>query len=104
LVKINEKYAGFALVRKIIHEDKDNKFHYSMAEFFILKKYRKSGVGKQTAFHLFDLFPGTWEVAEIKENIPAQKFWRKIISEYTNDNYKEIQKDDWEGPIQSFCL
>jgi len=35
-------------------------------------------------------------------NVPAQKFWRKIISEYTKGNYKEIQKADWEGPIQMF--
>lgn len=34
----------------------------------------------------------------------SQKFWRKIITEYTNDSYKEIQKDDWEGPIQTFYL
>jgi predicted acetyltransferase len=102
LLKIDEKYAGFALVRKINHEGINGESYYSMAEFFIMKKYRKSGVGKQTAFYLFDLFPGKWEVKEIEENVQAQKFWRKVISEYTNDNYKEIQRDDWEGPIQSF--
>jgi predicted acetyltransferase len=102
LIKVDEKYAGFALVRKKYQGNKSGEFCYSMAEFFVMKKYRKSGVGKQTAFYLFDLFLGKWEVAQIKENIPAQKFWIKVISDYTNKNYTEIQRNDWEGPIQSF--
>lgn len=102
LIKVNGNYAGFALVRKITQEDENPESYFSMAEFFVMKKYRKSGVGKQTAFYLFDTFSGTWEVAEMKENVPAQKFWREIISEYTNDHYQEVQKVDWEGPVQIF--
>ena len=67
-----------------------------------MKKYRKEGIGKQAAFYLFDLFPGTWEVAELETNLPAQIFWRKVISEYTDNNYLEIRKDNWHGPIQHF--
>lgn len=102
LIKVNGNYAGFALVRKLIQEGKNAESYFSMAEFFIMKKYRKGGVGRHAAFYLFDSFPGKWEVAEIKENNPAQKFWRKIISEYTNNHYEEVQKADWDGPIQIF--
>ncbi|KKI93500.1 acetyltransferase [Bacillus sp. SA1-12] len=102
LIKVNEKFAGFALVRKITHETLHKEYYFSMAEFFIMKKFRKEGIGKHTAFYLFDLFPGNWEVAEIEENVPAQTFWRKVISEYTKDNYKEIQRINWKGPIQIF--
>jgi predicted acetyltransferase len=102
LITVDEKYAGFALVRKINQDNINREFYYSMAEFFVMKKYRKSDVGRQTAFFLFDLFPGKWEVAQIKENIPAQKFWIKIISDYTNDDYTEVHKGEWEGPVQSF--
>ncbi|GIN70247.1 hypothetical protein J14TS2_07220 [Bacillus sp. J14TS2] len=102
LIKVNGNYAGFALVRKITQEGENPEFYFSMAEFFVMKKYRKTGVGKKTAFYLFDTFSGTWQVSEMKENVPAQKFWRKIISEYTNDNYQEVQKVEWEGPIQIF--
>ena len=98
-IKRDGKNVGFILVRYI---DSSDTPHFSMAEFFIMKKYRKGGIGRQTAYYLFDSFPGKWEVAEIKENTPAQKFWRKIISEYTNDHYKEIQKRGWDGPIQTF--
>lgn len=102
LVKVNENYAGFALVRKINKNGEFTEFYYSMAEFFVMKKYRKNGIGRRVAFQIFDLLSGEWVVGQVEENIPAQKFWRKIVTEYTNDSYKEIQKDDWEGPIQTF--
>ncbi|MED4886346.1 GNAT family N-acetyltransferase [Lysinibacillus fusiformis] len=102
LIKVNGNYAGFALVRKITQDGENYEPYVEMAEFFVMKKYRKDGVGRQVAFYLFDSFPGKWRIAEREVNVPAQKFWRKIISEYTKGNYKEIQKADWEGPIQMF--
>ncbi|MCP8967640.1 GNAT family N-acetyltransferase [Ectobacillus ponti] len=91
--KVDGRYAGFALIRKM-------EAHYSMAEFFVMKKYRKSGIGKQAAQELFQRFPGTWEVAEMEENVPAQHFWRKVIGAYAA--YEEIRKPDWDGPVQLF--
>ncbi|MBY6035976.1 GNAT family N-acetyltransferase [Fictibacillus nanhaiensis] len=102
LIRVNEKYAGFALVRKMSLDEISMESHYSMAEFFVMKKYRKCGLGKKAAFYLFDLFPGKWEVAQMEENIPAQQFWMKVISNYTNENFTELRKKDWEGPIQTF--
>lgn len=98
-IKVNGKYAGFALIRAI---EENSRTYYSMSEFFVMKKYRKSGVGKQAAVQLFSKFPGEWEVAEMEENIPAQAFWRKVISLYTNNEYREIRKAGWDGPIQVF--
>jgi predicted acetyltransferase len=64
-----------------------------------MKKYRQRGVGRKIAFQLFDRFHGVWKIAQ---NTPAQAFWRKIISEYTNGNYEEIREPGWNGPIQIF--
>ncbi|UNK20966.1 GNAT family N-acetyltransferase [Paenibacillus sp. N3/727] len=97
LLKINGKYAGFALVRQIQTEEKT---YFSMAEFFIMKKYRRSGVGKQVAKELFDLHPGAWEVFQLATNIPAQRFWTKVISEYTKSEYQE--HDDNGKKTQKF--
>ncbi|WP_353047771.1 GNAT family N-acetyltransferase [Planococcus sp. ISL-109] len=102
LIKVDGKIAGFALVREIASEDSNCSSYLKICEFFIMKKYRKQGTGKQAAFYLFDLFLGVWEVAELETNLPAQRFWRKVISEYTNNNYSEIRKDHWHGPIQRF--
>ncbi|UOY93085.1 GNAT family N-acetyltransferase [Ectobacillus sp. JY-23] len=96
LFTVDGMYAGFALVRKLEHDT------YSIAEFFVMKKYRQYGIGRQVAFQLFDSFSGTWEVAQMKENIPAQLFWRNVIGTYTKGSYQEITKEDWDGPIQRF--
>lgn len=102
LIKVDGNLAGFALVREIASEDSSCSSYLKICEFFIMKKYRKEGIGKQAAFQLFDLFQGVWEVAELETNLPAQKFWRKTISEYTNNEFVEIQRDHWTGPIQRF--
>lgn len=100
-IRVNGKLAGLALVRKLGTDD-DKRTVYSMAEFFVMKKYRQSGVGKYAATALFDQFQGNWKVGQIDENVPSQHFWRKVIGAYTNDNYEEIRENGWDGPIQCF--
>lgn len=48
------------------------------------------------------MFSGTWEVAQTAENIPAQKFWRKVVLEYSGGLFEEITRTDWNGFIQRF--
>lgn len=102
LIKVDGKFAGFALVREIATLVSNSPSYFKISEFFIMKKYRKEGIGKKFAFYLFNLFSGAWEVAELENNLTAQRFWRNVISEYTDSNYSEVQKDDWPGPIQLF--
>jgi predicted acetyltransferase len=67
-----------------------------------MKKYRKAGVGKAAANTVFNMFKGEWKVAEIEANFPAQKFWRKVIGEYTDGKFEEVRENSWDGPIQVF--
>lgn len=100
-VMVDGKHAGFVLVRGIPGQQNGEIIH-AVAEFFIMKKYRRQGIGQQVASSIFDQFPGSWQVAEIEENLPAQKFWRRVIGEYTSGRYQEVRRPDWEGPIQIF--
>lgn len=51
------KLAGFVLVREIKVADTTSK--YSVAEFFILRKYRRQGIGREVAYKVFEMFkPG----------------------------------------------
>lgn len=100
-IKVDDKLAGFVLIRQVHSFDNTNEIN-SISEFFVMKKYRGKGIGKTTAFKIFDMFSGEWKVAEIEENKPAQIFWRKVILEYTKGNFEEIREDDWKGPIQKF--
>ncbi len=95
--------AGFVLVNSYTVLEKDAEAK-SIAEFFVVRKYRRQGIGKAAAFCIFDMFPGRWEVREIQPNAPAQRFWRKVIGEYTNGNFREtaVHNESWRGPVQQF--
>lgn len=91
IVRANRKLAGFVLINQHTYFS-ENK--YSIAEFFILRKYRKCGVGRQAAFFVFDRFLGRWEIAALQMNVAAQGFWIDTIQTYTTDNYVEIVLED----------
>jgi predicted acetyltransferase len=88
-VRADGRLAGFALIhrRGRLADDPDVT---RMAEFFIVRKYRRRGLGARVAASLFDRFPGRWEVWEIAENAAAQAFWRRVIGGYTGGRYEEV--------------
>ena len=102
IVRVDCKLAGLVLVRSLEASEIINT--YSIAEFFILRKYRRQGVGQVVAQQIFDMFPGQWNVAQVENNHPAQAFWRKVIAAYTQGNYQErwSSNEEWNGPIQIF--
>jgi predicted acetyltransferase len=97
----NGYYAGFALVDGATKVAKSGQW---MAQFFVLKKYRRAGIGKALAHHVFSALPGDWEVGQMSDNLTAQRFWRRVIAEYTGSNYAEnsLSSGWWQGVIQSF--
>lgn len=92
-IRQHGKVVGFALVKWEAE-------HFSIAEFFIMKKYRRAGLGKQVAQEIFHMHKGPWEVYQIEANKPAQHFWVKTIDEYTKGHFTmRNEKGKW---IQSF--
>ena len=99
-IRVKEKLAGFALVRQIHKEGGTS--YTSMEEFFVMRRYRGQRVGQTAALKLFELFPGRWRIAELRRDLLAQQFWRKIIPRYTGGTYSETEDPNWSGPIQEF--
>jgi len=103
LIRVDEKLAGFALVQRRSRLSGDEAV-CDVAEFFVMRKYRRRGVGERVAGVLFDRFRGTWEVRQRKENQAATVFWRRAIGRYTGEEFEEIVLDDerWRGPVHRF--
>ena len=101
LILVDNQPAGFILVRDQQAPGEKQVIHH-IAEFFVMRKYRRMKVGQRAAWTVFDRFPGQWFVAEMEENLPAQVFWRTIIAEYTSGNYQDTRVEEWEGPVQIF--
>ena len=94
-------YAGFALADGSV---KVGTSGHWMDQFFVLKKYRRSGLGAALAQHVFQTLPGRWEVGQMPGNLSAQAFWRRVIADHTKGAYTEhaITSGWWQGVVQSF--
>jgi predicted acetyltransferase len=102
-VRVDGRLAGFALVDgKSRLTGADGVF--DMAEFFVLRRYRRQGVGTRAAKLAFDRFRGPWEVRERAEHPDATAFWRRAIGQYTGGRFEDIPWSDeiWRGPVQRF--
>lgn len=99
IVKVNEMIAGFAVI-KFIEDEGINYFRH----FFIMRKFRRLGIGKEIVYKMFRLYPGRWRVSQFDFNIPAISFWRGVIEEYTKGQYNETRRIDDKGPQQEFDL
>ena len=90
LFRADGHWAGFALVRAGDPHD--------MAEFFVLRKYRRHGVGVVAARAVFARFPGTWQVREMTTNVGATTFWRRAIPVAFDEELIAA------GPVQRFVI
>ena len=103
LLSVEGKLAGFALVHQRSRLSGADGT-YDMAEFFVLRRYRRQGVGEQAARELFARFRGPWEIRERAANIQAIAFWRRVIDRHTGGQFREVlfADDAWQGPVQLF--
>lgn len=92
-IKVEGKLAGFVLIREL-EVLSDGTVKYSIAEFFVLRAYRRKGIGRQAVQQIWDMFSGKWSVSYLKKNKAAESFWRKIIAERTNGNFSETTYRD----------
>jgi predicted acetyltransferase len=77
LARLDGSWAGFALVQKIENDICD------MAEFFVLRRYRRTGLGAELASRIWLRFPGPWQIRVRAANRPAQPFWESTIARFT---------------------
>lgn len=98
-VKVDDRYAGFVLVNAHCYLASQEDDCRAIAEFFIMRKYRRQGVGKQAAFAVFGKHAGSWEVLQHGKNLPSHVFWRNTVHDYTSGNYTEheVTTANWTG-------
>lgn len=101
VARVNGNYAGFALVNRGSPLGGDA---FWMDQFFVLKKYRRSGIGRSLARTVISGSPGTWHVGQMTLNMAAHKFWQVVISEITTGRFTEkvLTEGWWQGYLQVF--
>jgi predicted acetyltransferase len=105
LIKAGGFLAGFALLNG--HGHSGVALDRNMAEFFVVRKHRRSGVGKFAAHAIFSRYPGQWEAAVARANPAALAFWRTAVRSHERaEELEEIdsQGEEWNGPILRFRI
>jgi predicted acetyltransferase len=103
LILVDGEIAGFALRSGESRLGHDGATSY-VAEFFVARRWRRSGVGARAARMLFDRFPGRWEVFQLRRNTGAGAFWRSVINDYTDGAFEEhdLADERWDGAVHIF--
>jgi predicted acetyltransferase len=98
---VEGRYAGFGLVNDDVVSPQSDLW---LAQFFVLRRYRRRGIAGAAARRIFDRLPARWEVGELPNNLPAQAFWRRLIADYSGGRYSDdfVKDGDWEGFVQRF--
>jgi len=90
LFKVEGHWSGFALVRTGAPHD--------MAEFFVMRRYRRSGIGVRAARAVFARFPGAWQVRQMASNPASTMFWKRAIPVAFDEGTHPT------GPMQTFVI
>jgi len=92
LVRADGQLAGFVFVRRgsAISTDQDV---WDMTEFFVVRGFRRLGLGTAIARHIWNRFPGRWEVRVIDRNRHAKEFWAHAISVFLGTTIESIRFD-----------
>ena len=74
---------GFVMINQYLQKAKTG---HSIAEFLVLPRFRRNGVGSEVAKRCFAMYPGHWEVGPADGSDSAYKFWKKVIDDVTKKN------------------
>jgi predicted acetyltransferase len=98
LIRLDGRVVGFVLATRgsPAVEDADV---LDVAEFFVIRRHRRSGVGRRAAVLLWNALAGRWIVRVSKGNGGAVRFWSAVVSEFTNGTAREFERagqaHDW---------
>ncbi len=103
LIQVHERPAGFALINRRSHQG--GAVERNMGEFFVARKYRRTGVASHAVRDIVGRLPGRWEVAVAERNVAAQSFWPAALRGAPNvSDMRRLEGDGrrWRGPIWTF--
>ena len=103
LIQVNGYWAGFIFVAKG-SQISGKEDIWDVAEFFIVRRYRRRGVGRKVAREIWQHFPGKWEVRVLDRNQPAQAFWKNALEEFLGktSHPKTFKKNNKNWQVFSF--
>ena len=91
LIRRHDQVVGFVLAQRGSPLSDDPEV-FDVAEFFVLRSERRSGVGARAAELLWDRLPGRWIVRVSAANRAGLPFWTRTIRNYAGDAARATQR------------
>jgi predicted acetyltransferase len=84
-IHAGDRLSGFALATQGPSAS-DDQAVFDVAEFFVVRRYRRCGVGRRAAILLWNRFPARWTVRVAQGNEKGLRFWADVVAEYAGDS------------------
>lgn len=103
LVWADGALAGLVLVKRG-SEFSGNEAVWDMAEFFVLRGYRRRGIGTHVAHQVWKSLRGLWEVRVMESNVAGHDFWARAITSFAGTEARAVpaRKDGKSWRVFSF--
>lgn len=88
LIRSGARVVGFALVARGSPASDDPDV-LDLAEFFVLRRHRRSSIGRTAATLLWNRLPAAWTVRVSEGNRSGLPFWSSVISDFTGGRVSE---------------
>jgi predicted acetyltransferase len=92
LIRMDGKLAGLILVKKG-PRSAGGEAVWDMAEFFVVRAWRRRGIGTLAAHEIWKRFPGPWEVRVMQANVLAAQFWAVTVALFTGQAVQSAHID-----------
>ena len=103
LIRCDGRIGGFVLVTRGSPAVSDPDV-LDVAEFFVIRQYRRGGVGREAAFLLWGQLSGQWIVRVLAGNHGALAFWRDTVGAFTGDAFTELPLSHPPGEWRVFSF
>ena len=103
LVRVDGKLAGVILVRRGSRISGDAAV-WDMAEFFIVRRYRRRGAGSRAAQEIWRRFPGRWEIRVMEKNETGRRFWARAVAAFAGEAGKTSRYSKDGGSWRLFAF
>lgn len=101
LIRVDGELAGFAIVDDAVHFPE---VQYNLGYFFVIRRFRGRGIGKQVVTHLLTQLPGQWQIFHIDDNQPARAFWARVVPDLSSGTFscQPITADGYPCTLYTF--
>lgn len=93
LIRTGGRVLGFALVTRGSPASDDPEV-LDVAEYFVLRAHRRSGIGREAVHRLWSEMRGSWIVRVSAATPGALPFWREVIAEHSQGHFLESTRTD----------